>query len=190
MEFLFGWCRARIPSVIAVVFVGATFLPSAVAAADGEGGEHPGYLEIKQRLARGWNTWNNRSVLSYSLLPEGLSVNLAFEQVKWLDEPYLRDVLFGRDGDDAHIRPGPHTLDGSYTRLDIQWQQLCARIESAHAGDDLVVSSALCEPRGEPRVRPLLLLGCPARYHAFVESSEMPVPEEPLVRHEPEVEDR
>ena len=139
MEYLFGRCRARIPSVIAAVFVAASLLPSAVAAADGGVQEDPEYLAIKQRLASGWNTWNTRSVLAQTLLPEGFGLNLAFKQVKWLDEPYLREVLFGRDADDAHIRPGPHTLDGSYTRLDIQWQQLWARVESAHAGDDLVV---------------------------------------------------
>jgi putative isomerase len=138
MEFRPGGCRARIPRVIAALFVAASLLP-AVCAADNGGQEDPEYLAIKQRLARGWNTWNTRSVLSHTLLPEGCGLNLAFKQVRWIDEPYLREALFGRDTDDAHIRPGPHTLDGSYTRLDIQWQQLWARVESAHAGDDLVV---------------------------------------------------
>ena len=90
-------------------------------------------------MPTGWNTWNTRSVLSHSLLPEGFGLNLAFKQVKWLDEPYLRDVLIGRSANGLQIRPGQHTLDGSYTRLDIQWKQLWARVESAHAGDDLVV---------------------------------------------------
>ncbi len=138
MEFLPAGCRARNPCVIAVIFVATSLLPL-VCAADNDGQENPEYLAIKQRLARGWNTWNTRSVLSHTLLPEGFGLNLAFKQVRWIDEPYLREALFGRDTDDAHIRPGPHTLDGSYTRLDIQWQQLWARVESAHAGDDLVI---------------------------------------------------
>jgi hypothetical protein len=139
MEFHLGGGRERLPGVIVAVFVAASLLPTTGAAADTEGHQHPEYLAIKQRLALGWNTWNTRSVMSPTLLPEGFGLNLAFKQVKWLDEPYLREVLFGRDDDDAHIRPGPHTLDGSYTRLDIQWQQLWARVETAHAGDDLVV---------------------------------------------------
>jgi glycogen debranching enzyme len=139
MEFHISGGRARIPSVIAAVFVVASLLPSAPRAADGKGQEYPEYLAIKQRLAQGWNTWNTRSVLSHTLLPEGFGLNLAFKQVRWLDEPYLREALFGHDADDVHIRPGPHTLDGSYTRLDIQWQQLWARVESAHAGNDLVI---------------------------------------------------
>ena len=138
MEFLFGGCRAPIPSLIAAVLAAASLLPMTAEATDASQ-ENPEYLAIKQRLARGWNTWNTRSVLSHTLLPEGFGLNLAFKQVKWLDEPYLREVLFGRDVDDVQIRPGPHTLDGSYTRLDIQWQQLWARVESAHAGDDLVI---------------------------------------------------
>jgi len=138
MGFHAGGGRARIPSLIAVVMAASLSVQPA-AAVEFEDHLRPEYLEIKQRLARGWNTWNTRSVLSPTLLPEGFGLNLAFKQVKWLDQPYLREVLFGRDDDDAHIRPGPHTLDGGYTRLDIQWQQLWARIESAHAGDDLVV---------------------------------------------------
>ena len=82
MEFLFGRCRARIPSVITAVLVAALLLPISAAAADGQ--ESPEYLAIKQRLARGWNTWNTGSVLPHSLLPEGLGINLAFKQVKWL----------------------------------------------------------------------------------------------------------
>ena len=31
---------------------------------------------------------------------------------------------------EGHERPGPRTLNGRYTRLDIQWQQLWARVES------------------------------------------------------------
>ena len=139
MEFHAGGCKTRIPGVIAAVFVAASLLPNAGSSAGTEGIEHPEYLAIKQRLARGWNTWNTRSVLSHSLLPQGFGINLAFKQVKWLDEPYLREVLFGREEDGAHIRPGPHTLEGSYTRLDIQWEQLWARVESAQVGDELVI---------------------------------------------------
>jgi hypothetical protein len=106
------------------------------------------YEEIKSRLIRGWNTWNTRSVLSHSLLPEGFGINLAFKQVYWLEERYLREALIGRGGEDAErIRPGPHTLDGSYTRLDIVWEQLDARVETAHAGEDLVI---LVTPRNDP----------------------------------------
>jgi hypothetical protein len=104
-----------------------------------EGQRPTEYEVVQERLSRGWNTWNTRSVLSWSRLPEGFGINLAFKQVRWLDESYLATALIGRGEGHEQIRPGPHTYDGRYTRLDIEWQELNARIESAHAGDDLVV---------------------------------------------------
>jgi hypothetical protein len=89
------------------------------------------------------------SVLSHVLLPEGFALNLAFKQHYWLDEQYLAEALIGRSGDGIEqIRPGPHAHDGSYTRLDIRWEQLDARIETATAGSDLVV---LVTPASKPR---------------------------------------
>jgi glycogen debranching enzyme len=82
------------------------------------------------------------------LLPEGFALNLAFKQHYWLDEQYLAEALIGRSGDRVEqILPGPHAHDGSYTRLDIRWEQLDARVETATAGSDLVV---LVTPESEP----------------------------------------
>ena len=100
----------------------------------------PEYRAIQAELARGWNTWDSRDVLRYVLLPEGLAVDLAIKRHAWLEEGYLGDALIGRRGDDVEtIRPGVHALDGSYMRLDIEWQGLSATVEAGHAGDDLVV---------------------------------------------------
>lgn len=33
------------------------------------------YIQKKSKIARGWNTWNTRSVLSHVLLPEDISVD-------------------------------------------------------------------------------------------------------------------
>ena len=110
------------------------------AGAQTPGYEYPQYSEIQDRLARGWNTWNNRSVLCHVLLPEGFAVNLAFKQHYWLDEKYLGEALIGRRGEGLEvIRPGPHAWDGSYAQLEITWEQLNARVESAAEGEDLVV---------------------------------------------------
>ena len=104
------------------------------------GHKYPEYLKIKERLAQGWNTWNTRSVLCYVKLPEGFAVNLSFKQHYWLDENYLKEALIGRYGKGAErIHPGPHTYNGSYTQLDIEWEQLKARIETATAGEDIVI---------------------------------------------------
>jgi neutral trehalase len=106
----------------------------------------PEYDPIQQRLASGWNTWHNRSVLTHVLLPNGFSINLAFKQHYWLDEKYLSEALVGRWGNDVEtIRPGLHTLDGSYTELEMRWEEVAVRVQSAHTGDDLVILVTLLD---------------------------------------------
>jgi len=115
------------------------------------GRDFPQYQNIQKTLQQGWNTWNTRSVLQQVLLPQGFAINIAFKQHYFLEEQYLREALIGRRGDDTEqIRPGPHTYDGSFTRLDIQWAELDARIETAHAGEDLVI---LISPNSIPNNR-------------------------------------
>ena len=98
------------------------------------------YQRIQNKLQQGWNTWNNSSVLQQVLLPQGFAINLAFKQHYFLEEQYLSSALIGRRGDNTEtIRPGPHAYDGSYTQLEIQWEGLDARIETAHSGKDLVM---------------------------------------------------
>ena len=106
----------------------------------GSGRDFPEYKRIQDELQQGWNTWNTRSVLQHVLLPQGFAINIAFKQHYFLEEQYLREALIGRRGEDVEkIRPGPHTYDGSYTRLDIKWEELDAQVRSAHVGDDLVI---------------------------------------------------
>ena len=106
----------------------------------GSGREFPQYKRIQDELQKGWNTWNTRSVLQHVLLPQGFAINIAFKQHYFLEEQYLREVLIGRRGEDVEkIRPGPHTYDGSYTRLDIKWEEMDAQVRSAHVDDDLVI---------------------------------------------------
>lgn len=118
-----------------------TVLLSTLASATGATAYRPPqYAEIQQRLASGWNTWNTRSVASHVLLPEGFAVNLAFKQHYWLDENYLREPLIGRSGVGVeHVRPGLHAYDGSYTDLELQWEEAHVRIESATESGDLVI---------------------------------------------------
>ena len=103
-------------------------------------GDSYDYRAIQDELAHGWNTWDSRDVLRYVLLPSGLTVDLAIKRHAWLEEGYLGDALIGRRGEDVEkIRPGVHALDGSYMRLDVEWQGLSATVEAGHAGDELVV---------------------------------------------------
>jgi len=108
---------------------------------------HPRYREIQDRLSRGWNTWDSRSVLRYVHLPDGFAINLGFKQHWWLDEAHLTEVLIGRGGEDAErVTPGPRTYDGGYAELELEWRELRTRVTWASDGDDLVV---LVEPLGD-----------------------------------------
>ena len=138
------------------------------------------YRAIQSELARGWNTWDSRDVLRYVLLPAGLTVDLAIKRHAWLEEGYLGDALIGRRGDDVErIRPGVHALDGSYMRLDVEWQGLSATVEAGHAGDDLVV---LVTPHDPP--------GADVVGHNGPEVADKPVPADVVGHNSPEVADK
>jgi hypothetical protein len=112
------------------------------------------YTKLKRRLARGWNTWNTRSVLSHVLLPDGIAINLGFKHYAGGD--YLKEALIGRRGEhDEKIHPGPRTYDGRYTELRIDWKGCAWTVQSATDGDDLVL---LVTPVGAPAKRTPLVV--------------------------------
>ncbi len=119
--------------------------------------DRPEYLQIKKRLIQGWGTWNARSVLSPTLLPDGFAVNVGFKQLNWLGYSYLGQELIGRRGDDVErIRPGLHALDGSYSELELSWQHAVVRVESAADGANLVL---LVTPQNELKLPVSVVLG-------------------------------
>ncbi len=108
---------------------------------DSEVGDAPEYRAIQDRLARGWNTWDSRSVLRHVLLPEGLAIDLALKRHDWLEEDHLETALIGRSAEDAEvIRPGIHALDGSYSRLDLEWKGLSLTVEAGSEDGDLFLA--------------------------------------------------
>ena len=109
------------------------------------------YQQIQNSIQTGWNTWNTSSVIQHVLLPQGFAINLAFKQHYFLEEKYLREVLIGRRSDNAeYVRPGAHTLNGSYTSLGLKWEEVDTKISSAHIDDDLVI---LISPNSIPKNR-------------------------------------
>ena len=99
------------------------------------------YEGVQQRLARGWNTWDVHSVATQVLLPEGLAIHVGMKHSTSLDDDrFLGDALIGRMDQGAEVvTPGPHSWDGSYTDLRIDWKGESWRIQSAHNGNDLVL---------------------------------------------------
>ena len=78
------------------------------------------YELLKRQILKGWNTWNTRSMLSHAHLPEGFAINLCLKDNG--KSAYLKEVDAGNKQPwDAHVFPGPHAYDGSYTKLRMNW---------------------------------------------------------------------
>ena len=91
-------------------------------------------------LKSGWNTWNTRSVLSHVLLPESFAVSLGIKS--YHSGHCLREPLIGRRDKNnksgtagpsniESIMPGPHAYDGSFTSLELDWDGVEVRVETA-----------------------------------------------------------
>ncbi len=83
-------------------------------------------------LLRGWNTWNNPSVLSHVKMPEGLNIQLLFRKRRegpyWLRDSYISSPKVNFP---EKIYPGQHAYDGSYTQVEIRWEGQQAVVETA-----------------------------------------------------------
>lgn len=99
------------------------------------------YQQVQRQLARGWNTWDVHSVMTQVLLPQGLAIHVGIKHnTTEGGDAFLQDALIGRLTPGAeHVTPGPHSWDGSYTDLRIEWKGHNFRIQSAQEGRDLVL---------------------------------------------------
>ncbi len=115
------------------------------------------YQAVQNRLASGWNTWDTRSVTSHVLLPEGVAVMLGFREFS--RSRVLRNPLVAPSSGSLEVRPGLRTRNGSYTDLQIQWQGVTFRVQSAHDPEDpdsLLLQVEVVE--GEPILPPALIV--------------------------------
>lgn len=87
---------------------------------------------LEYNLAKGWNTWDTRSVLTHVYLPYGFAVELSMID----SQGHKRGrVLVGERGEDApKVTPGNHAYDGSLTSLTVAWHGMKFRVESAAEG--------------------------------------------------------
>lgn len=133
-------------TVLALMAILPTALPvqqaaSRLAPASAPLPESASYRAVQQRLARGWNTWDVHSVTTQVLLPEGLAIHVGLKHNSTeYGDAFLSDALIGRLTPGAEqVTPGPHAWDGSSTDLSLAWHGHRWRVESAHAGSDLVL---------------------------------------------------
>lgn len=91
------------------------------------------YEQEKERLISGWNTWDTRSMTAHVRMPEGVGINLGFQE--YLTGQFLHHPLVGRqETESERVYAGLHRYDGSYTELEIEWKKLRLRVETAHFG--------------------------------------------------------
>lgn len=106
---------------------------------------------LKKTLAKGWNTWDTYSQISYVHMPEGVTVNLAFKEYK--NGSILQNPLLYKA--EQKITLGPHSDDGSYTDQTIEWEKMRFRIQSAVDVDNLII---LVTPLEVKALRPPVLV--------------------------------
>ena len=130
-----------------VGFLLAIILPLTQVAA--EATPSANYAAVQSRLQRGWNTWDTHTVMGQVLLPYGLQIRLGVKKENSVaSDAFLGTALIGRQQpNDEKVFPGPHAYDGSYTDLRLTWRGIELRLETAHAGEDLVM---LVTPLSKP----------------------------------------
>lgn len=95
------------------------------------------YDKLQKEIAKGWNTWDTRSVLTHVYLPYAFAIDLNMISA---DAHRVNKFLIGnRDKDAPLLQPGPHSYDGTYTKINVNWQGHLLRIESAADGANNVI---------------------------------------------------
>ena len=87
---------------------------------------------IYDELARGWNTWDVRSVCAQVKLPEKLRINFSFIVPQ-------RNGYSGNACWESIETFGDHTVGGAYTSVDIKFLEGLWRVETAGNDDELLV---------------------------------------------------
>jgi putative isomerase len=151
----------KLNSVCAMAAASALFTLSAGLAAQASHAAAPAgdYAAVQHRLARGWNTWDTNSMMTEVLLPEGLAIHAGLKNnTGEFGDRFLRDAFVGQfNKADARVTPGPHSWDGSYTSLDIEWAGHKWQIESAHSGSDEVILATPEKTSQEPNLPPTIV---------------------------------
>jgi putative isomerase len=117
------------------------------------------YAAVQEHLSRGWNTWDTNSMITEVLLPEGLAIHSGMKNnTGEYGDRFLRDAFVGQfDKSAAKVTPGPHSWDGSYTSLDIEWAGHKWKFETAHAGSDEVILATPEKTGQEPPLPPTIV---------------------------------
>ena len=119
------------------------------------------FKEMNNRLMKGWNTTNTKSVLCHVLMPESFAVNLQLINRKSGDT--LKSAVVGREdfGTKEHVVPGYRSYDGSYTELVVEWQGISVKVQSAAKNNRLylIITPIKSLPGDSVLINPEMLWG-------------------------------
>ncbi|MDR0386146.1 MAG: hypothetical protein LBH60_08730 [Prevotellaceae bacterium] len=90
------------------------------------------YEQMQRNLANGWNTWDTRSVLTHVFLPYGSAIDLNLTSADSSRVDVFR--IGDRKADAPVMHPGPHSYDGAYTDISLEWKGMKLRVQSAAEG--------------------------------------------------------
>ncbi len=92
--------------------------------------------ELNEHILDGWNTWDNRSILTHVLLPEGLALTVQIHDTLKGDS-LVQAFTGNRVKGSEKVRTLAHTPDGSYTDFVMHWREFGMRVQSISQDDDL-----------------------------------------------------
>jgi putative isomerase len=97
------------------------------------------YSDLQRKMASGWNTWYNNSMISHVLLPYGFAINICLTRPG--NPQYLKDVFKAADIQQRpeKVIPGIRSDDGRYTSIEVQFQDEVIKVESATDGKDEII---------------------------------------------------
>ncbi len=96
------------------------------------------YMQLQQRLATGWHTYNHQNILSHVLMPEGLAVTVSFKAHNIGAYSFLGDAYVSAKVERPEkITPLVFGADGSYKSLIVEWQGMQWLVQSTAIGSDL-----------------------------------------------------
>jgi len=93
------------------------------------------YEQLQLDLAKGWNTWDTRSVLTHVFLPFGSAVDInLIDRNGNRENTFLIGERSSKGEEVPKLHPGAHSYDGAYTDITVEWSGLHLRVQSAADG--------------------------------------------------------
>jgi hypothetical protein len=98
--------------------------------------------KLQEYLVQGWNTWDNRDLLNFVYMPEGLSLRLSFRTSFRSEFPYFLDhanIYEPKQFLPGKITPLAHSYDGRYIEMILEWHGMKSRIQVVRERRDIMI---------------------------------------------------